>query len=92
MSKLEHSFSIEVKSKKYVRNISISDEDYNRVFFEGFLGELKELSHVEGRMLEIKCTHGVLRIDLNEEELRIIRPDSSLSSSEVGSLTNTKKK
>lgn len=88
---MKHSFSIEIKSKKYVKNISISDEDYNRVLFEGYLGELKGLSHTEGRMLEIKGTHGVLRIDLSEDELHSIKPDSSLSSSEVGSSRSTKK-
>ncbi len=70
MSEIKHSFSIEMKSKKYVRNISISDEDYNRVLLEGFLGELERLSLIEGRMLEIKGSNGILRVDLSEDELR----------------------
>ena len=70
---MEHSFSIEMKSKKYVKNISISDEDYNRVLFEGFLGELKGLSLIEGRMLEVKGFNGILRIDLSEDELRTMK-------------------
>lgn len=73
MRKLEHSFSVEMKSKKYVKNISISDEDYNRVFFEGFLGELKRLSLIEGRMLEVKGSSGTLRVDLSAEELRKLK-------------------
>jgi hypothetical protein len=74
---MEHSFSIEMKSKKYVKNISISDEDYNRVLFEGFLGELKGLSLIEGRMLEVKGFNGILRIDLSEDELRMMKTDLS---------------
>jgi len=73
LRKLEHSFSVEMKSKKYVKNISISDEDYNRVFFEGFLGELKRLSLIEGRMLEVKGSSGTLRVDLSAEELRKLK-------------------
>jgi hypothetical protein len=73
LRKLVHSFSVEMKSKKYVKNISISDEDYNRVFFEGFLGELKRLSLIEGRMLEVKGSSGTLRVDLSAEELRKLK-------------------
>jgi len=74
---MEHSFSVEMKSKRYVRNISISDEDYNRVLLEGFLGELERLSLIEGRMLEIKGSNGTLRVDLSEDELRNMKTSSS---------------
>ena len=69
---MEHSFSIEMKSKKHVRNISVSNESHERVLFEGFLGELEDLSMVDGAVLEVKGTNGVLRIDLTEEDLRKI--------------------
>jgi hypothetical protein len=68
--KMEHSFSIEMKSKKHVKHISLSNESHEHVLFEGSLGELEELSMVEGAVLEIKGDNGVLRIDLSEEELR----------------------
>jgi hypothetical protein len=68
--KMEHSFSIEMKSKKHVKHISLSNESHEHVLFEGSLGELEELSMVEGAVLEIKGVNGVLRIDLSEEELR----------------------
>lgn len=89
---MEHSFSIEMKSKKYVTSVSISDEDHNRVLFQGILGDLKGLSLIEGKMLEVKGSNGILRIDLSEDELRMMKPsfESSLSS-EVGSYRNTKK-
>ena len=67
---MEHSFSIELTSKKHVRHISVSNESHNRVLFEGFLGELEELALVEGAVLEVKGANGVLRIDLSEDELR----------------------
>ena len=67
---MDHSFSIEMKFKKHVRHISVSNESHDRVLFEGSLGELEELSMVEGALLEVKGANGVLRIDLSEDELR----------------------
>jgi len=68
--KLEHAFSIEMKSKKHVKHISVSNESHERVLFEGSLGELEGLSMLEGAVLEVRGVNGVLRIDLSEEELR----------------------
>lgn len=69
---MQHAFSIEMKSKTHVRHISMSDESHDRVLFEGYLGGLKELSLIEGTVLEVRGENGVLRIDLSEEELRNI--------------------
>jgi hypothetical protein len=68
--KMKHSFSIEMKSKKHVRHISLSNESHEHVLFEGSLGELEELSMVEGAVLEVKGVNGILRIDLSEDQLR----------------------
>lgn len=65
-----HAFSVEMKCKRYVKHMSVSSDPHQRVFFEGLLGELKELSMVEGAVLEIKGANGVLRIDIGEDELR----------------------
>jgi hypothetical protein len=67
---MEHTFSVEMKSRKHVKHISMSNESHDRVLFEGSLGELEELSMVEGAVLEVRGVNGVLRIDLSEEELR----------------------
>jgi len=67
---VEHTFSVEMKSKKHVKSISISDEAHDRVLFEGNLGELLELSLVEGDVLEFIGVNGVLRVGLTEEQLR----------------------
>ena len=68
--KMEHSFSVEMKSKKYVRHMSVSNESREHVLFEGSLGELIEISMIEGAVLEVKGANGILRIDLSEDELR----------------------
>ncbi len=71
--KLGVSFSIELNSKNHVKHISISNESHDRVLFEGSLGELEGLSLIEGAVLEVCGTFGVLRIDLSQDQLtRII--------------------
>ena len=67
---MEHSFSVEMKSKRHVKHMSVSNESHDRVLFEGTLGKLLELSLIEGAVLEVRGAHGTLRIDLSEEELR----------------------
>jgi len=55
-----HAFSIELKSKEFLRNVMISNRMGETVLVEGFLGE--------GAMLELRGSNGVLRMDLKEEE------------------------
>jgi len=90
---LKHAFSVEMKSKQNVKNISISDEAHDRVLFEGDLGELLELS-LESDVLELVGVNGVLRVVLTKEQLmKVLKRDRETSlSSEVGSCTSTKKK
>jgi hypothetical protein len=64
-----HAFSIELKSKEFLRNVMISNRTGETVLVEGFLGELEELSLVEDAMLELKGSNGILRIDVREDEL-----------------------
>jgi len=65
----EHAFSIEMKSEKCVKRMSFLDRENGHVFFEGYLGELKNVSMVEGVMLEIEGTNGVLRLDITQREM-----------------------
>lgn len=65
-----HAFSVEMKCRKHVKHMSVSSDSKQRVFFEGLLGDLEELSMVEGAVLEIKGANGVLRIDIGEDDLR----------------------
>jgi hypothetical protein len=74
----EHGFSVEMKSKEYVRRVSVSDDPRNAVIFEGFLGEIDEIGMVEEVILEIRAANGTLRIGLSEEELTGLDPEFSL--------------
>ncbi len=68
----KHTFSIELKSKEYLKLIIIPNDVEDSVSIEGFLGELEEIELVEGVMLEIKGANGTLRMDLEEEELNTL--------------------
>jgi hypothetical protein len=86
---------VEMRSKKHVRNISISDQAHDRVLFEGDLGRLLEVSIIERSALEIVGENGVLRMEVDEDVLQRVldSPDHELSlSSEVGSYTSTNRK
>ena len=67
---LNHVFSIEMKSKKYVKNITISDRTIDRVVFEGDLGELESLTLVDDYVLEFIGANGVLRLTVTEQQLQ----------------------
>ena len=58
-----------MKSEHCVRRISFLDKENSHVFFEGFLGELKNVCLVEGLMLEIEGVNGVLRVDITQKEI-----------------------
>lgn len=68
----KHTFSIELKSKEYLKRVAIPAEAEDNLLIEGFLGELEEIDLVEGVMLEIKGANGILRMDLKEEELNTL--------------------
>ena len=83
---MEHTFSVDIKSKKYVKNISISDEAHDRVLFEGNLGELVELSFAED-VLEFLGANGVLRVGITEDHLRkALKTTSEVFAKEVKKL------
>ena len=70
----EHSFSIEMGSRGDLSHVSLTDEPSEGVLIKDKLGEIVEMSHPEGLMIEIVGDLGVLRLDLNTEELlRILK-------------------
>jgi hypothetical protein len=66
----EHAFSIDLKSRQYLKSLRVGDNGRKfQVFIEGFLGELSELKLVEESMLEISGTNGTLRLDITSNDL-----------------------
>ena len=62
-----HSFSVEMKSKTHLHQVTIPREDRGEVLLEGELGEIDEIEFVEGRVMEIRGSYGVLRLDICKE-------------------------
>ena len=69
----KHAFSVQLKSKDHVKNVSLSDE--TEILFEGYLGELDSLGVIEEAIIEIKGDNGVLRVDLTRDQLmKLLNP------------------
>ena len=66
---MEHGFSVEMKSKEYVKTISMNDGGREGVLFEGVLGELVELGVMDEAVLLIQGANGTVRVDMTEDEL-----------------------
>jgi hypothetical protein len=66
--KEERMFSIELRSKGDVKNISLEGEE--KVVIEGSIGSLERARFLEGLVLEVVGSNGELRLDLNENDLR----------------------
>ncbi len=65
----ERSFSVQLKSKVNLTNVTLSSHSQENVLVEGTIGELQRAEFAEGIVLEVVGTKGVLRIDLSEKEI-----------------------
>jgi hypothetical protein len=66
----ERFFSVELKSKTNLKNVTLTNGDHDSVLVEGTLGELIQASFAEGVILEVVGKKGVLRINLGEDEIK----------------------
>jgi hypothetical protein len=66
----ESSFSIELKSKEYLKSINFANDTKDNVVVEGTIGQLLHAEFVESVMLEIVGQKGTLRIDLSPEQIK----------------------
>ncbi len=58
-----------MKSEHYVKRMSFLDKENGNVFFEGFLGTLKNVALIEGVMLELEGVNGIIRVDISQKDL-----------------------
>ena len=66
----ERCFSIELKSKVNLKNITLTNGGHESVLIEGTLGQLKHAEFAEGIILEVVGDNGVLRINLSQNEIK----------------------
>ncbi len=62
-------FTVELRSRQALRNASLSDGRRDPVLIEGTLGILRSASFLDGTVLEVVGTEGVLRLDLSKDEV-----------------------
>jgi hypothetical protein len=81
MEEKERFFSIELRSKSDLKNVTLANGSRDGVLIEGTIGELVQATFAVGVILEVVGTTGTLRINLKAEELT--RPNEKLESREV---------
>ena len=70
----ERFFSVELKSKTSLKNVTMTNGSSDSVLVEGTIGELVQAAFVEDVILEVVGEKGVLRINLEEKELKRKKP------------------
>ena len=63
-------FSVELKSKRNLKNVTLTNGSSDSVLLEGTIGEFIQAKFAEGIILEVIGKDGVLRVDLSEEEIQ----------------------
>ena len=66
----ERVFSVELKSKRHLKNVTLTNGSSDNVLVEGTIGELVQATFAEGVILEVVGKKGVLRIDLGKNEIK----------------------
>ena len=66
----ERVFSVELKSKRNLKNVTLTNGSSDNVLVEGTIGELVQARFAEGIILEVVGKNGVLRVDLGENEIQ----------------------
>jgi len=66
----ERFFSVELKSKADLKNVTLVNGSRDSVLIEGTVGKLVQAMFIEDEILEIAGEKGTLRINLKAEELK----------------------
>lgn len=66
----ERFFSVELKSKAHLKNVTLTNGSTDSALLEGTLGELIQASFAEDEILEVIGKKGVLRINLSQNEIK----------------------
>ena len=66
----ERFFSVELKSKVNLKNVTLSNGGHENVLVEGSIGELQWAEFAEGVVLEVVGDKGILRVNLTLDEIK----------------------
>jgi hypothetical protein len=70
VEKEERFFSVELKSKAHLKNVTLANGLRDNVLIEGSIGELLQATFADGVILEVVGNKGILRINLDEHEIK----------------------
>jgi len=66
----ERFFSVELKSKAHLKNVTLTNGSADSALIEGTLGELVQATFAEDIILEVVGTKGIFRINLAHHEIK----------------------
>ena len=66
----ERFFSVELKSKASLKNVTFTNDGLENVLLEGTLGQLQRATFAEDLILEVVGNKGVLRINLSQIDIK----------------------
>ncbi len=66
----ERFFSVELKSKSHLKNVTLTNGSCDNVLVEGTIGELVAAIFAEDEILEVTGKKGVLRINLAQTDIQ----------------------
>jgi hypothetical protein len=66
----ERFFSVELKSKVNLKNVTMTNGGHENVLVEGSIGELKRAEFADGVVLVVVGDQGILRVNLTQDEIK----------------------
>ena len=66
----ERFFSVELKSKVNLKNVTVRESGLENVLVEGTLGKLQHAEFADGVVLEVFGDKGVLRVNLTIDDIK----------------------
>jgi hypothetical protein len=73
----ERVFTVELKSKRQLKNVTLTNGSADSVLVEGSIGEFVQATFVEGIVLEVIGRNGNLRLDLAQDEIKPAKKEVS---------------
>ncbi len=81
-SENEVAFSLSLR-RKGIRTMAVMSDDRQESEVSGTLGTFQNIAVLDDVLLEIKCSHGTLRISLPKKHLKYCRTSSPITEQKV---------
>jgi hypothetical protein len=69
----ERFFSVELKSKAHLKNVTLTNGSKDSALIEGTLGELVQGTFAEDVILEVVGTKGIFRMNVSQDEIKGVK-------------------